>query len=147
MVSQFDEILPFLDVQDNIAFPLSAAGVGRVVARAQSLDAITGHGIAHLAHMRPEQLSGGQKQRVALVRGLIAEPKIVLLDEPFSMLDEMALSEVRSWLRSQLDALSGPKFIVTHNRRDIEQLCDREITLVQQQNQHSSHRSVTTIIR
>ena len=63
------------------------------------------------------------------------------------MLDEMALSEVRSWLRSQLDALSGPKFIVTHNRRDIEQLCDREITLVQQQNQHSSHRSVTTIIR
>jgi molybdate transport system ATP-binding protein len=147
MVSQFDDILPFLTAQDNIAFPLRAAGMDRATSRVQAIEAMEKHGIGHLAQMKPMQLSGGQQQRVGLVRGLIGESKIVLLDEPFSMLDESARSEVRFWLRGRLDELPGPKFIVTHDRQDVEQLCDREVALEQQPNQHSGHRSVTTIIR
>lgn len=147
MVSQFDEIFPFLNAQDNVAFPLRATGMHRAVARAQAIDAMSRHGIEHLAFSHPEQLSGGQRQRVGLVRGLIGKPKIVLLDEPFSMLDEMARGEVHSWLRSRLKELSGPKFIVTHDQQDIEQLCDREIALVLQPSQHSGLRSVASIIR
>ncbi len=147
MTFQEDTLLPFLNVQDNIAFPLRASGIARVDARTQAIDAMNSHGIEHLALMRPEQLSGGQKQRVALVRSLITQPKIVLLDEPLSALDATARTEVRSWLRSQLESLSGPKFIVTHDRQDVEQLCDREIMLVQEPNQHSGLRSVATIIR
>jgi ABC-type sulfate/molybdate transport systems ATPase subunit len=147
MVSQFDDILPFLNAQDNIAFPLMAAGMDRATSRVQAIEAMEKHGIRALAQMKPTQLSGGQRQRVGLVRGLIGESKIVLLDEPFSMLDELARSEVRFWLRSRLDELPGPKFIVTHDRQDVEQLCDREMALEQRPNQHSGLRSVATTVR
>ena len=123
MVFQNETLLPFLSVRDNIAFPLRMSGMSRSQAREVASDAISSHGLSKLADLMPKDLSGGQAQRVALVRAF------VLLDEPLSALDENARPELRKFLREKLSAISGNKFVVTHDRQDVEQICDREIHL------------------
>ncbi len=129
MVFQNETLLPFLTVRDNIAFPLRMSGMGRSQSRELASDAISSHGISNLANLLPRELSGGQAQRVALIRAFISAPKIVLLDEPLSALDENARPELRSFLREQVSAVAGYKFLVTHDRQDVEKICDREIRL------------------
>jgi molybdate transport system ATP-binding protein len=128
MVFQDNVLLPFLSALDNV-------------------NAMGQHGIGHLIQMKPTQLSGGQQQRVALVRALMNNPQLVLLDEPLSALDADARREVRSWLRDQLKSLPGTKFVVTHDQIDIAELCDREIAFVQQQPQLLGNETQTTIVR
>jgi ABC-type sulfate/molybdate transport systems ATPase subunit len=140
-------LLPFLSALDNVAYPLMATGVGRQQAQQLAIDAMGQQGIGHLAQMKPTQLSGGQQQRVALVRALINKPRLVLLDEPLSALDADARREVRRWLRDQLKSLPGTKFVVTHDRLDIAELCDREIAFMQPQSQLSDNETQTTIVR
>ncbi|MCX6537109.1 MAG: ATP-binding cassette domain-containing protein [Actinobacteria bacterium] len=129
MVFQNETLLPFLTVCDNIAFPLRMSGMSRSRSRELANDAISSHGISNLANLLPRELSGGQAQRVALIRAFIGAPKIVLLDEPLSALDENARPELRTFLREQMSAIVGYKFLVTHDRQDVEQICDREIRL------------------
>lgn len=129
MVFQNETLLPFLTVRDNIAFPLRMSGVNRNRSHEIAQKAISSHGISNLANLLPRDLSGGQSQRVALIRAFIGAPKIVLLDEPLSALDENARPELRNFLREQLSAVVGYKFFVTHDRQDVEKICDREIHL------------------
>ena len=147
MVFQDNVLLPFLSALDNVAYPMMATGVGRQQAQQLAIDAMGQHGIGHLAQMKPMQLSGGQQQRVALVRALINKPQLVLLDEPLSALDVDARREVRRWLRDQLKSLPGTKFVVTHDRLDIAELCDREIAFTQPQSQLLGNETQTTIVR
>ncbi len=147
MVFQDNVLLPFLSALDNVAYPILATRASRQHARKQATDAMVEHGIGHLAEMKPSQLSGGQQQRVALVRALIGKPQMILLDEPLSALDEDARREVRIWLKSQLRALPGTKFVVTHDRLDIAELCDREIALTQAEVQLMDGDHQTTIVR
>ena len=129
MVFQNETLLPFLTVRDNIAFPLRMYGMSRSQSRELASDAISSHGISNLANLLPRELSGGQAQRVALIRAFISAPKIVLLDEPLSALDENSRPELRTFLREQMSAVAGYKFLVTHDRQDVEKICDREIRL------------------
>jgi len=129
MVFQNETLLPFLTVRDNIAFPLRMSGMSRNQSRDLANDAISSHGISNLANLLPRELSGGQSQRVAIVRAFIRQPKLVLFDEPLSALDEKARPELRSFLREQMSAVAGYKFLVTHDRQDVEKICDREIRL------------------
>jgi len=129
MVFQNETLLPFLTVRDNIAFPLRMSGVNRNRSHEIAQKTISSHGISNLANLLPRDLSGGQSQRVALIRAFIGAPKIVLLDEPLSALDENARPELRNFLREQLSAVVGYKFFVTHDRQDVEKICDREIHL------------------
>lgn len=129
MVFQNETLLPFLSVRDNIAFPLRMSGMSRSKSREVARDAISSHGLSKLADLMPNDLSGGQAQRVALVRAFINTPKIMLLDEPLSALDENARPELRKFLREKMSEISGYKFVVTHDRQDVEQICDREIHL------------------
>jgi ABC-type sulfate/molybdate transport systems ATPase subunit len=147
MVFQDNVLLPFLSALDNVAYPLMATGIGRQQAQQLAIDAMGQHGIGHLSQMKPTQLSGGQQQRVALVRALINKPQLVLLDEPLSALDADARREVRRWLRDQLKSLPGTKFVVTHDRLDIAELCDREIAFTQPQSQLLGNETQTTIVR
>lgn len=147
MVFQDNVLLPFLSALDNVAYPMMATGVGRQQAKQLAIDAMVQHGIGHLAQMKPTQLSGGQQQRVALVRALINKPQLVLLDEPLSALDTDARREVRTWLAQQLAELQGTKFVVTHDRVDIAELCDREIAFMQLQPQLMGNETQTTIVR
>jgi len=129
MVFQNETLLPFLSVRDNIAFPLRMSGMSRSQSREVAKEAISSHELSKLAYLMPRDLSGGQSQRVAIVRAFISTPKIILLDEPLSALDENARPELRKFLREKMSEISGYKFVVTHDRQDVEQICDREIHL------------------
>ncbi|MEO5974003.1 MAG: ATP-binding cassette domain-containing protein [Ilumatobacteraceae bacterium] len=129
MVFQDHLLLPFLNTVDNVAFPLRCTGVRKSAARNSARQALEVNGVSHLAELFPDHLSGGQSQRVSLVRALIVRPRMVLLDEPLSALDEQARPEVRRKLRESLVAINGPKIVVSHDRVDIDDLCDRVITL------------------
>jgi len=129
MVFQNETLLPFLSVRDNIAFPLRMSGMSRSQSREVAQDAISSQGLTKLSDLMPSDLSGGQSQRVAIVRAFINTPKLVLFDEPLSALDENARPELRKFLRERMSQISGYKFVVTHDRQDVEQICDREIHL------------------
>jgi ABC-type branched-subunit amino acid transport system ATPase component len=129
MVFQNETLLPFLTVRDNIAFSLRMSGMSRSQSREVAQDAISSQGLTKLSDLMPSDLSGGQSQRVAIVRAFINTPKLVLFDEPLSALDEKARPELRSFLREQMSAVAGYKFLVTHDRQDVEIICDREIRL------------------
>src|SRR4029078_2314272 len=78
---------------------------------------------------RPRTLSGGERQRVALARALAAEPKVLLLDEPFAAVDAEAKPELRSLLRRTLASFDGPRILVTHDPVEAMTLADRLVLL------------------
>jgi len=73
----------------------------------------------------PSQLSGGQRQRVALARALAAEPKVLLLDEPFGALDAKVRQELREWLRRLHDEIHVTSVFVTHDQEEAFEVADR----------------------
>ena len=120
-------LFPHLTVQNNIAFGL---GTLPRKARLQKVEAISSRlGLEGMADRRPGELSGGEQQRVALARVLIREPRILLLDEPFSALDEKNRDTVRSYLRKFLAQLEIPALVVTHDWVDALVLGDEMMVL------------------
>ena len=113
-------LFPHLSVLENVAFGPRAQGRrdARAVASAQ-LDRL---GIADLASRQPAQLSGGQSQRVALARALVADPQVLLLDEPLAALDVEVRDEVRAELREHLARFDGVTLVVTHDLEDVAAL-------------------------
>ncbi|MGN0704774.1 MAG: ATP-binding cassette domain-containing protein, partial [Lentihominibacter sp.] len=88
-------------------------------------------GIAHLADKRPTHISGGEKQRVALARAMVTKPSLMLLDEPFSALDENTKEKIYDEFMSFKDMLRIPTVLITHNHREAELFADKIITLKQ----------------
>jgi molybdate transport system ATP-binding protein len=86
-------------------------------------------GIEHLARRRPAELSGGEQQRVALARALVAEPDILLLDEPFSALDYDTRGRIYDELLTAHELWRIPFILVTHERSEAERLGDRILYL------------------
>ncbi len=79
----------------------------------------------------PHQLSGGQQQRVALARMLAQQPQLIMLDEPFSALDNHLQWQTEQQIRQILDRFSGTVLFVSHNRDEVYRLCDRAAVLDQ----------------
>ncbi|HEX2373012.1 MAG TPA: ATP-binding cassette domain-containing protein, partial [Actinomycetota bacterium] len=88
-------LFPHLSALENVAFGLRARGVGRAEARRRATAWLDRVGLAAHAAARPRALSGGQAQRVALARAMVAQPRLLLLDEPLAALDAATRSEVR----------------------------------------------------
>lgn len=86
-------------------------------------------GVASVAGLFPRQLSGGQQQRVALARMLANRPSLIMLDEPFSALDEESKRQAGSGLRSLLAGLKVPVLFVSHNRQEIDAYCTRVLRI------------------
>ncbi len=124
MVFQTYAIWPHMNVFDNVAYPLQVRGVASEKIRervAQTLHFVQLEGFER----RPAtKLSGGQQQRVALARALVAEPKVILFDEPLSNLDAKLREETRKELRAFLAKLQITAVYVTHDRVEALALSD-----------------------
>ncbi|MDP9329827.1 MAG: ABC transporter ATP-binding protein [Actinomycetota bacterium] len=129
MVFQDTLLFPHLSVSRNVAFPLRARGIARSTAEQAAMGILDHLGAAHLSDRRPRQLSGGEAQRVSLARALVAEPKILLLDEPTASLDVASKGEVRSTLGSVLSEFDGTALLVSHDPVDALTLADRIVVM------------------
>lgn len=130
MVFQDPLLFPHLAVLDNVAFSLRRRGRGRSESNAGALAALRRFGVDDLAARDVTTLSGGQAQRVALARAFVGNPRVVLLDEPFSALDRRARLEIRASLAADFASLAVPRLLVTHDDADIAALCSRTIEVV-----------------
>lgn len=86
-------------------------------------------GISHLAKKNSNAISGGEKQRVALARAMVTKPSLLLLDEPFSALDEKTKGKIYDEFLDFKESLKIPTILITHNHRETELFADKNITL------------------
>ena len=124
MVFQTYAIWPHLSVFDNIAYPLQIRGVAKEVIRGKVAKALQFVQLDGVERRSATRLSGGQQQRVALARALVAEPKVILFDEPLSNLDAKLREETRKELKSFLGKLGITAVYVTHDRVEALALSD-----------------------
>ena len=132
MVFQSFALLPWLTVQQNVELGLEARGIDRVERRARALKAIDLVGLDGFESAYPKELSGGMKQRVGFARAFVVEPKVLLMDEPFSALDVLTAENLRGEIGDLWDAGKFPAqsiLIVTHNIEEAVLLADRVLIL------------------
>lgn len=118
LLFQDDVLFPHLSVGANLGFALPARHKGRAARRALIEAALAQAGLAGFADRDPASLSGGQRARVALMRTLLAEPKALLLDEPFSRLDAGLRAQIRSFVLQTVRQRGLPVILVTHDIED-----------------------------
>jgi NitT/TauT family transport system ATP-binding protein len=128
---QHDYLFEWRDVLHNIMVGAEIRGLKRPEARARALNLLERYGLAEFSAYNPKQLSGGMRQRVALIRTLVVEPDILLLDEPFSALDyqtRLTLSdEISRILREQRKTV----VLVTHDISEAIAMADRVLVMSQ----------------
>jgi len=124
MVFQTYAIWPHMSVFDNIAYPLQIKGERKEVIREKVARTLRFVQLEGVEKRSATKLSGGQQQRVALARALVAEPKVILFDEPLSNLDAKLREETRKELRSFMSKLNITAVYVTHDRVEALALSD-----------------------
>ena len=117
---QDDLLFPHLSVGENLAFALPSSVHGRRERRTRVEAALREADLAGFARRDPATLSGGQRARVALMRTLLAEPRALLLDEPFGKLDSQLRQRVRRFVLDHARESGLPSLLVTHDRADAE---------------------------
>lgn len=118
-------LFPHLNVEDNVAFGPVEQGVPKAVARQRARAMLAQMGLGPRSRERVEVLSGGEQQRVALARALVSEPRVLLLDEPFSALDAELRNRLRTEFRQRLSATAMACVLVTHDEAEARALAKR----------------------
>jgi putative ABC transport system ATP-binding protein len=127
-VFQFYNLIPVLNAVENAALPLTLDGRQNIEAKAKAAQWLKLVGMDNRQASRPDQLSGGQQQRVAIARALVAEPTLILADEPTGNLDSRAGDEIARLLRQVADEWGRAVLMVTHDPR-IAAYADRIVFL------------------
>jgi lipoprotein-releasing system ATP-binding protein len=129
-VFQFHHLIPAFSVMENVLMPLMIAqGRPSKSDRERALKLLAGVGLEKFAQEKPADLSGGQQQRVAIARALIAQPALLLADEPTGNLDTQTAAGIFKLFRRFNHEFGCAVLIVTHDPR-LSETCDRTITLV-----------------
>jgi NitT/TauT family transport system ATP-binding protein len=128
-VFQAPRLLPWLSSEQNVSFVLEERGQPRQRARASARKALDMVGLTGFEDRFPGQLSGGMQQRVALARALATDPDVLLMDEPFSSLDEITARRLRAELLRLHEASPHTVLFVTHNVTEAAFLSDRVVVM------------------
>ena len=116
-------------VRQNVAFGLELRRWKRDAIRRRVDELLELVQLQGFGNRYPSQLSGGQRQRVALARALAVQPRVLLLDEPFSALDAKVRKELRAWLRNLHDEMHVTTVIVTHDQEEAMEVADKIVVM------------------
>ena len=119
-------LFPNMTIEENIKTGLKAKKLPKDEIKQKANDMMKRFHIEELAKRYPRQISGGQKQRTALARMLACEPEVILMDEPFSALDEYLREQIQDELSNMLTMLNKPAILVSHSSKEVENLCDKK---------------------
>lgn len=122
-------LFPHLNVRKNIAYPLEIKGKNKLEIQQKVKDILERVKLPDFENRKIRELSGGQMQRVALARALASEPRVLLLDEPFSSLDEKLREEMGELLCEIQNKNKMTTLIVTHSSIEAHKIADRVIKL------------------
>jgi putative hydroxymethylpyrimidine transport system ATP-binding protein len=126
---QQDLLFPWRTVLDNTTLGLEVAGTRRRAARERARPLFAEFGLAGFEQARPGELSGGMRQRAALLRTVVQDRAVLLLDEPFGALDALTRTEMQVWLSRMRARFDWTIVLVTHDVREAVLLADRVVVL------------------
>ncbi|HNX36317.1 MAG TPA: ABC transporter ATP-binding protein [Kiritimatiellia bacterium] len=129
MVFQDLALWPHLTVRGNIEFGLKAKGMPGDERRGRVLETLGLVGMGEYADRKPSELSGGQQQRVALARSLVLEPKVLMMDEPLSSLDQELNQRLRKEILRLQEKLGFTLLYVTHDREEAFDIAMRVVLM------------------
>ena len=129
VVFQEASLFPWLTAEENVEFPLALRGVAKAERRAKAEDALKLVGLEGFGKRHPHELSGGMKQRVSIARGLVQDPPVLLMDEPFAALDEQTRMTMGDELLRIWAATGKTVVFVTHSLTEAVYLADEVMVM------------------
>ena len=129
MVFQGYTLFPWRTVKQNVMFGLEMKGNGRTEAEGRAREWLEMVGLSRFEDSYPHELSGGMKQRVAIARALAAEPRILIMDEPFGALDALTRAKMQSYLLQIWKKVDVTILFITHDLDEAVYLSDRILVL------------------
>ena len=129
MVFQEASLFPWLTAEENVEFPLALRGVRKERAPRQGAGMLKLVGLDGFGKRHPHELSGGMKQRVSIARGLVQDPPVLLMDEPFAALDEQTRMTMGDELLRIWAATGKTVVFVTHSLTEAVYLADEVLVM------------------